>query len=442
MKIPIARLLPACFLLTFPITAFSAEISVDSTTLVRFEQRDISGSAKKDIFPATQFLGLDADKLADGNLSFHFYGWGRADLGDRSYNNDKVDGSLTYGFLQYRFKEANADIRAGRLFVREGIVNEHIDGISAHTDLPFGFGVSVFGGANVHTTHLYGEKSDGKGDAIFGGRVNYRYKGLLELGVSGAYESKAPTLLTYSIDNHRLAGGDIWFSPHKMVEIIGHSSYNTETKRMAEHSYLLNLKPIQNLVLSGEFNEHHSLSYFGTSALFSSSQMKSYNPAERSRSLGGSASYQFNKTVELVADYKQYTRDMGNADRYGATVKLSLLNNALRSGIGYHYLRASQGFDIPGYTGSASYHELRGYAMHDTKTYFATFDLLGYLFKEKISNEKSAWVAAASLGYHITPALALSGDVSHGRNPEFTEETKGLIRLTYNMTFDGKGAKK
>ena len=50
--------------------------------------------------------------------------------------------------------------------------------------------------------------------------------------------------------------------------------------------------------------------------------------------------------------------------------------------------------------------------------------------------------AIVSLGYHITPALALSGDISYGRNPEFTAETKGLIRLTYNMTFADKGGKK
>lgn len=438
MKKSLCRLLSLASLLALPVAAGAADYSVDSTTIFRIEQRDVSGSAKQNIMPATQFLGLDADKLADGNLSVHFYGWGRADLGDKSYNNDTVDGSLTYGFLQYRFKEANADIRAGRFFVREGIVNEQVDGVSAHTDLPLGFGLSAFGGANVHTKHLFGENSDGKGDAIFGGRANYRYKGLLELGASAVYESNAPTLLNHTNGNHRLLGGDIWFTPHKMIEVIGHSSYNTETKRIAEHSYLLNIKPVQDLVLSGEFNEQHGLSYFNSSALFTS--LPTFNPAENSRSLGASASYQLTKVVGLVADYKHYTRDRGNADRYGALIKLSLLNNAVRSGFGYHYLRAGSGFAISG-TPSASYHELRGYIMTDTKTWFAALDALGYLFKEKIFNEKAAWELAASLGYHITPALALSGDISYGRNPDFTEETKGLVRLTYAMTFEGKGGK-
>jgi hypothetical protein len=440
MKKTCCTLLCAALLAVTSTGVQAADVTVDSSTLLGIAARDVSGASKQTLLPATQFLGLTADKLADGNLSLHFYGWGRADLADKSFNNDQEDGSLTYGYLQYRFNQANANIRAGRFFVREGIVNEQVDGVSARTDLPMGFGLSAFGGATVHTAHLSGESSDGKGDGIFGGRANYRYKGLLELGASAAYESKAPALLTHTI-NHRLLGGDIWFTPHKMVEVIGHSSYNSETKRIAEHSYLLNLKPVQDLVLSGEFNEIHSLSYFGASGLFASPQMASYNPDENSRSLGGSASYQITKAVGLVADYKHYTRDIGNADRYGATAKLSLLNNELRSGIGYHYLRASSGFAISG-TPSASYHEMRWYIMHDTKTYFASLDALCYLFKEKILNEKAAWEVAASLGYHFTPALALSGDISYGRNPDFTEETKGLVRLTYAMTFEGKGGKK
>ena len=49
--------------------------------------------------------------------------------------------------------------------------------------------------------------------------------------------------------------GDIWITPVKSVDFIGHSSYNPETQKMAEHSYLLNIKPVQHLVLTGEFNQ-------------------------------------------------------------------------------------------------------------------------------------------------------------------------------------------
>jgi hypothetical protein len=265
---------------------------------------------------------------------------------------------------------------------------------------------------------------------------------MLELGVSGLYEAKAPTLNSYTNGSHRLAGIDLWLTPYKMVSLMGHSSYNPETKSVAEHSYLLTVTPLQQLILSGEFNEYRSQSYFNAAALLTSQRMRSFNPAERSRSIGGSTSYQLNKTVELIADYKHYSRQFGSADRYGAETRFSLTrpsyqSDSIRCGVGYHYLRADQEFAMAPYT-AASYHELRGYLLHDTTGYFAALDALGYFLKER----KSVWEGTVSLGYHLTPALALSGDVSYGKNPEFADETKGLLRLTYNTTFDSYGGKK
>ncbi len=438
MKRSLCYLYAAAFLFILPAAGYAVDYSVDATTILRLEKLDIPGAGKDTLLPATQFLGVDVEKLADGNLSLHFYGWERVDLSDNSYNNSKADGSLTYGYLQYRFKQANADVRAGRFFVHEGIVSEQVDGISVRSDLPLGFGLSAFGGATVHTEHLYGESSDGKGDSIFGGRANYRYKGVLELGVSGVYESNVPILINYANGNRRLVGGDIWFSPHKMIEIMGRSSYNAETSEVAEHNYLLNIKPTPQLVVSGQFSEQNDRSFQYSWAMFSGAAL---NPDFKSRATGINASYEINSYVGLAVDYKHYRREIGNADRYGADARFHFLNNTLRSGIGYHYLQAGSGFAI-GSNPSASYHELRGYVLHDTKSYFAAADAIGFLFKDKVQNENSAWEGIFSLGYHITPALALSGDISYGRNPEFTEETKGLVRLTYNMTFDGKGGKK
>ena len=69
-------------------------------------------------------------------------------------------------------------------------------------------------------------------------------------------------------------------------------------------------------------------------------------------------------------------------------------------------------------------------------------DAIGQFFDEKIYNENSAYEASLSLGFHLTPALALSGDISYGKNPEYQDETKGLVRLTYNGTVDTTGGKK
>lgn len=446
MKRTLCRVFSALSLLGLPAAAWAVDTSVESTTILRIEQRD-NGSQKDTLLPATEFLGLDATKLADGNLSLHLYGWGRVDLADKSFNDDRAGGTLSYGYLEYRFKQANGDIRLGRQIIFDGINNEHVDGLSARTDLPFGFGISAFGGANVHTKHIYGEDSDGKGDGIAGGRLNYRFRGLLELGLSGIYESKAPTLVQHTSGNHRQVGGDVWFSPHRMLEIMGHTNYNTETSHVSEHSYLVNIKPIQHLVLSGEFNEQNDRSYQYSWAMFSGTTTPNstngplLNPNDTSRNYGGRASYQVAKALELSADYKHYRREIGNANRFGGDAKFGFLDNNARAGLSYHYLDAGPGFAITP-NPSGSYHEVRGWAMHDSKTIFGAIDFIDYIFKEPVFGERNAWEVLGSVGYHLSPQLFISGDVSYGRNPDFSEETRGLVRLTYNTTFSSAGGRK
>ena len=438
MNVSIRCLLAATCAIGVASPLCAAEIQTDASTLFRFWSRDVTGSQRESLMPATQLLGLDATKLADGNLSLHLHGWGRYDLADQSYNSDKANGNLDYGYLRYRFDAANADIRAGRFSVREGIISELVDGASLRTDLPYGFGISAFGGAPVHSAHLSGETTDGKGNVVGGGRLNYRYNGLFELGASAVAESKSSAVTGHPAASYRRYGGDLWLSPLRAVELMGRSSYDPETKRLADNSWRLNITPIQGLILTGEFDDYNERSYLNSWKLMSTAEL---DPSRNSRTTGGRVSYQVSRNVTLSGDYKHYMRLGGSADRFGGEVKLTAFDNALRTGLGYHYLNAGPQFAITS-TASASYHELRAYALHDTKTYFAAVDLLGQLFKEKIYGEKNAWEALASLGYHITPALAISGDISHGRNPEFTRETKGLVRLTYNTTFDLTGGKK
>ncbi len=443
MKKTCCTLLCVASLAATSLSAAAADVTVESSTLFGIGKRDVPGGAKETLAPATEFLGLTADKLADGNLSLHLYGWGRADLADNSYNNNTTDGSLTYGYLQYRFSQTGANIRTGRHFIHEGIVNEQVDGISARTDLPMGFGLSAFGGATVHTKNISGENSDGKGDAIYGGRVNFRYKGMLDVGLSAVTESSAPVLVNPAPvkpinGNYRRVGGDIWITPFSTVDIIGQSSYNTETGTFANHSYLLNYKPTQKLVLTGEFNHYSDSSYRFPWTLVSTALL---NPNDKSSTAGFISSYEFSKNIEAALDYKHYTREFGSADRFGGDLRVKYKDNSIRGGVGYHYLNAGQGFAITPYT-SGSYQELRCYIMEDTKSYFGALDVLGQLFKDDIYNQSSAWEAIASLGYHITPALALSAELSYGRNPQFIEEVKGLLHLTYIRTYNGSGGKK
>ena len=277
--------------------------------------------------------------------------------------------------------------------------------------------------------------------------------GILELGLSGVYESKAPvpdnhpladpplpvgSFLAGSYGSHRLVGGDVWFSPFNLVQVSGHSSYNTETSRFSEHSYLAQVQPLKILALSASYDQHRDRDYFYSSVLFSD-MLKSLG--QESRVIGGSATATLGK-VEVSADVKDYKRDIGEAQRFGADLRGNFFENTMRSGFGYHYLRASSNFAIvPVENATGSFHELRGWAMHDTKSYFASLDLIGFIFRKDVDTRTINWETQGTLGYHLTPDLALSCDLSYGQNSQYKEEFKGLMRLTYNMT-SGKGATK
>lgn len=431
-------------LLLLPALVYGADMEARGTTILRFEERSVPGFEKQKVVPATQFVGVDAEKLGDGNLSLHLYGWGRLDLADRSTDEGSTDGNLTYGYLLYRLPKANGQIKAGRFFIYEGVANEQIDGVSGRADLAGGFTLALFAGAPVKLDRA----NDNKGDYIGGGRASYRVPGILELGVSALHEGGVDTGGTIdpvtgakvNVKNYRqLVGGDIWLSPHRMVELNGHTFYNTATEGIAEHGYLLSVKPHKLLSVSGTYDEARFQHFFASTGFLRTGPDSLFNPetGDKIRSYGISATWIVAKPVEVSADYKRYNyhrEGHGNANRYGGEVRLVLFDNKVRTGLSYH----RNDNQAPGVN---SYHEVRGYGLYNAGRYFASADFITHLYDNTIYSKDTAYEVSASAGYRFMPNLALSGDLSYGENPRLTSEVRGVVKLTYNFTSESKGAK-
>jgi hypothetical protein len=412
-------------------------ISFCGCIILRIEQRAVPGFDKQSVIPATEFIGADLDKIGVDELSFHFYGWGKVDLADKSTAEGDTDGDLSYAYLLYRAPKANGQVKLGRFFVYEGVAAEQLDGIGGRVDLPAGFALSLYGGAPVKT-----DQNNNKGDALVGGRIGYRFPSILEVGASALYEKRTATGVSTDLKDYRgLFGGDIWFSPIRIVEVRGHTYYNYATSGVAEHSYRASLTPVKGLTITGEYNENHFKDYFASTNLRSL-----FNPDNggEMKSYGGIVSLTIAKPLEITADYRRYNRSsdvitatQGNSNRYGGEVRLSLLGNKSRSGISYHRSEAdNSGFNL-------SYHEVHGYTMYDADRFIASLDAIGHFYKEKIFNEDRAYELVGSLGYKFTPGLVLSGDLSYGQNPRLNDDLRGVLRLAYNFnTYESKGATK
>ncbi len=445
------------------------EFTVDSATYLRYQQSDAPRFDRKFQAPVTQYLTIDAAKIGINGLSLHFSGWGDAIMGNVLGDESRYDGSLTYFYLDYRLPTNNAQVKAGRMFIFDGLANEQIDGVSFRTDLPLGLTLSAFGGipskldyekrstvtiAGAPTPVNFYETGN-KGDSIVGGRVSSRLAGIMELGVSTLYEGGIGTVVSNgalvpgsdgyiapgSLRSYRqLVGGDLWFSPFKMAELNGHTSYDLASSGIAENSYLLTVRPLDKLTFNGEYTDQNPKNYFTGSNLPSL-----FNPTinDKMRRYGATVTLAATKSVELSSDYRRYNREnKGNSYRCGFDVRGTFAENKVRTGFSYHRVEGADVASVAGSTSATRYNELRGYAMYDTHSYVAAFDGIAQIYNQNINGRDSAFELLASLGYHVTPHLLVSGDISYGQNPDYNDEVKGLLKVVYNFTTEGKGAHK
>ena len=425
-------------ILFLPSIASAADWGVNSATLLRFEKRAVPGFPKRTLIPATQFVGVDLEKIGDGNLSLHLYGWGRVDLADRSTAGGATDGDLAYAYISYRFPTANGEIKAGRFIVKEGVAVEQVDGVAARALLMKGFSISLFGGAPVRLDMT--EKN--KGDYIVGGRAGFRLAGILELGLSGLHEGGVRLDPDRGVtDDRQMVGGDIWFSPVRFIDLNGHTYYNAATGGLAEHSYLLGIRPLKPLSIFASYDEQHFRNFFTYSNIRSL-----FNPDNGGelKSYGGGVTWAVTAPLEVTADYRRYNRasnvnnlfntdSNGNSNRYGVGARLTLFDKKVRTGLFWHRADGASGFN--------SYHEVRGYGLYDSGRYVTSLDAIGQFYRNGIFGRREAYEVIGSAGYRILSELLLSGELSYGRNPQFSDELRGVLRISYNYNSANKGAK-
>src|SRR5208283_392533 len=128
--------------------------------------------------PLYEYLNFTLDNVGDEKVSFHYGGWGKVDLADKSYGRS-LDTDLQYAYLSFRNDKNNSTLNFGRVFVTDGVAAEKVDGFYAKTDLMSGFGVSAYGGHPVEEV-----LSGTAGSLIYGGRLSYQIPTYLILGVS------------------------------------------------------------------------------------------------------------------------------------------------------------------------------------------------------------------------------------------------------------------
>jgi len=450
----IATVMSAC--------AWGQQVSVYGTTLAQTWKDETPGFDAKTYTPATQFLGIDATGLGLDGLSMHLYGWGTSDLGYVKASGAKADGYLTYGYLDYRFSQANAELKAGRFSINQGGGFEQVDGISGRTDLRGGFAFSFFAGQPV----LYRPDDPAlskdyayQRDVIYGGRLSLRLKSLGEVGVFYVQDgSKSPKDLPVPepVDyTRKQLGADIHLVPVAVVDFSGRTIFDVAShpapgvgvdkpSRIAEHDYTVRVKLPGEFSVSGNFAERNYYAYFAGTTLPS---LFRQDDRDKFRGYGANLTWGQASGIQVVGDYKHTHRESyGDTNRFGADLRWAVTDSYM-AGLGAHRTNATEALMVDPITPafSLSNTEVRAWAMYTAEKLTASADAILYSFQDKknpfLNGQSSLYEVVASLGYQITPSVRVSGDVGFGTTAFAKNQATALLRADYRFGFGRKGGR-
>lgn len=184
-----------------PEASRAADLAFSSKTYLLLYQRDVPGGKTGNFAPLFEYLSGDAGNLGGAPVSFHFYGWGRADLDDET-GRHRTSGELGSAYLQYLHPTGNGEMRLGRFFLTEGAAMETLDGAFFKARSPIGLGASIFGGVPAEATITATET----GDSIFGGRIFYAKPGFVERGLPLRHGHKPDACKPAILDFGRIRG--------------------------------------------------------------------------------------------------------------------------------------------------------------------------------------------------------------------------------------------
>ncbi|MBI4913492.1 MAG: hypothetical protein HY823_12195 [Acidobacteria bacterium] len=448
--------------------ASGQEVSVYGSTLAQLWKSETPGFDKATYAPATQFLGIDALNLGTERLSLHLFGWGMADLADQSRyngaNGSKTQGDLSFGYLQYRFPTANAELKAGRFSVNQAVGIEQVDGLSARADLRGGFTVSAFAGQPVlyknplQTGH---EKNDYafQRNWIAGARIGLRVPKVGEFGLSylqdgqnAAKDLPRPSETDYT---RRQVGLDLRISPVAAFDLSGRTVFDvakhpetpageTKPSNIAEHDYQVSVRPTDLFALTGTVTERNYRAFYAGTNLHSL-----FNQHEKGKFSAYGAGLVFGTAAKLqvTADFRHTKREIyGEANRFGVDAKWAVAGTKIVAGAGIHQVSAPDAAASPDPESlryGTSHSEARLWAMWETGKLSFSGDGIYYKFKDSTNpnlyGKDAMFELVVSAGYQATPEFKVAGDLAYGANAFAKSETRGLLRLEYR--FGGPAAK-
>ena len=421
----VSCLAAACVLLTgSPVLAETAVFG-QSDTILRMGQ----STSENNLYPLYEYLRISAvsTEKNGGATSLHVGGWGRVDLADKT-RDDYTDGDLQYGFISHQGAKNNLVINGGRQFINEGVAAaQRLDGLYVRSDFAAGFGAAVYVGSPVVTEPLRNDPNLKADDFVFGGRVTHSINKYYTIGVSAlrSFDSKG---VVYREEE----GFDVWAYPIKQVDITGRSAYNSVTEGWMEHAYAVSYSPMDSLRLGADYSYIGYRDYFyrvTTSAL--SYLAGNLDQNEEVNAFGAKVAYTTPiKNLSVSADYKNFNYEIARTAHYFGGNATYALPDSFVAGVSLHRM--------DGKTDLLNFLEFRAFASTKIAQLNLALDFINLNYDERMRGIRNVYTISGVASYEINEKLRVGGYIDYSKNPDFDNEVKGLIKLTY--TFDTQRA--
>lgn len=408
-----------------PVSSGAAEIHLSSRTYLLHYEQDSGAGGSRTFTPLYEYLSGDAGEIGGHPVSFHFYGWGRQDLGEDTGSGDR-SGEIGSAYLEYRHPTGNGEVRVGRFFFAEGTAAEILDGAFLKVRSRPGLGISVFGGIPVERSIT----GTDEGDSLYGSRIFYSRAGVMEVGV-GYLKEKGK----FQGDDRETVGGDLWLRPGLPVELTGRAAYNVSTSALASQRYALRILPLPRLDLAVGYDEYRYRDLFQTS-LHPVFLPPFSDNNDKVRSIFGIADVTVAEGVTVEAGVKQIRHELddpGDSLRGDVGIRVAYNDRKDLAGISAAFVSA----DLD----ENEYQEFRAFGSYSPGPFRFTLDALTHRYKKAVAGStiRDAYQVTGSAGWRPLPYLRLSADLIYTRSPRFTEDYAGLIRVALDLDREIRG---
>lgn len=403
-------------------------VQASSTTMLLGRQDFRDGSTTTAV-PLYEIIDVNATDVHTSIADFQvaLSTWGSIDLGDKRFwqNGAMIDsrytGDVNVGYLGAEFFDRTLSLRLGRQQVAEGDARMiQIDGAQASLRLPANFTLSGYAGSPVapRFTTRGGYEVVGNMAATFteGGRLGWRYPGLLDVGASAAFATNGGDVSRQEV------GVDFRLTPNRFIVFTGSGFWSLYDDRIGEAAIAAQVFPLAHLDVTVDFRHVEPDLFLPRNSILA------VFASDRRNDVGGAIHYGGFKLVSLDADYHALLEEAGTGHWARLKGTSHPVDPTTTVGAELAYLKNASDLDN-------GYKQVRLFGAKDLYKFTGTLDLNGYFYDGEINGVKKSLLATATVAYPIYQGwrATLAGTV--GTTPYMESQFDIMAKLVYDQTY-------